>query len=250
MKTTPARPPVRRRKVKEPEPSTELERLLAAIGIPLTHSAILDQALTHRSCTRERGEDELQSNERLEFLGDAVVQFIISALLYEQYPHWSEGDLTRARSAIVSRDPMTKAAERLNLGRHLKLGKPEDEAGGRDRPSILSSAYEAVAAAVFLAAGTEAAGEFVRRTLGPEIDSIESIDLLGDCKTQLQEKCQAVFHLTPTYAITGSEGPAHHLLFTADALLDGKVLASGVGRSKKDAEQDAARNALASAFHG
>jgi len=202
--------------------------------------------MLHRSYTREQGHEEPENNERMEFLGDAVVQFAVSLLLYERYPRWSEGQLTRARATVVSREPLYRAAERVGLRDHMKLGRAEKRLEGRAGISILASAFEAVAAAVYLTAGMEAVFRLVRQSLSQEMDSVESAGNQTDYKTHLQESCQSAWHKTPTYRTVGETGPAHDRTFTAEALLDGEILGTGAGASKRDAEQAAARHALES----
>ena len=224
--------------------SHPLSRLARSLGIPDNQTAWLEQALTHRSYTREQGEEERESNERLEFLGDAIAQLIVSMILYERYPRWTEGQLTRARSSIVSREPMRRAAVRIRLGQHLKLGKTEDELGGRERASILSSAFEAVVAAAYLTSGVDTAARLIRGALDEELQTVDSSLHHLDYKTRLQELCQARIHLTPCYRMVGSTGPEHERYFTSEVLIGDEVLGTGAGRSKKDAEKAAARAAL------
>jgi ribonuclease-3 len=222
-----------------------LASLASSVGVPADQTAWLDLAVTHRSYTREQGAEERDSNERLEFLGDAVAQLVVSLMLYERYPRWTEGQLTRARSAVVSREPMYRAGMRLNLGNYLKLGKAEDEGEGRMRPSIVSSAFEAVIAAVYLTSGITAAEQVIRVCLDKELNEVESIRNRSDAKTHLQEVAQARFRQTPIYRTTDVSGPDHARVFTAEVLIDGQAHGSGVGASKKEAEQAAADQALA-----
>ena len=228
----------------------EIAELAARLGIPQDQTAWLEHALTHRSFTRERDEEARESNERLEFLGDAVVQLAVSILLYERYPRWSEGELTRARAAVVSREPMLKAALRLGLGRYIRLGKTEENLGGRERPSILSTCFEAVVAAVYLTLGMEAASGFIESSLDEELEAVQSVGARTDFKTQLQEVCQAQRHITPVYRLIETAGPAHEREFTAEVLIESERRGSGTGRSRKDAEQAAAREALKTVLPG
>ena len=165
-------------------------------------------------------------------------------MLYERYPRWSEGQLTRARSAVVSRDPMVHAATRVGIGEYLRLGKAEEEQGGRSRPSILSSAFEAVIAAVYLTSGMEAASSLIEMALGEELEAVQSAGNRADFKTRLQERCQADVHLTPIYHTVGTAGPDHDRVFTAEVRVADELQGRGTGKSKKDAEQEAAREAL------
>jgi ribonuclease III len=222
-----------------------LEALARRLGVPTGETAWLEHALTHRSYTREHGQEERESNERLEFLGDAIIQLAVSLLLYERYPRWTEGQLTRARSAVVSREPLVQAANRLNLGAYLRMGRTEDDLGGRSRPSILATAFEAVIAAVYVTSGMPATTALIRSVLEDELENAQGAGLQSDYKTRLQETCQAQRRLTPVYRTISAAGPDHARVFRAEVLVGGIVWGEGSGASKKDAEQDAARIALA-----
>jgi ribonuclease-3 len=202
------------------------------------HLDLLRQALTHRS----RGERSPQGdNERLELLGDAVVALVILEHLYRTQPDLTEGELTKLKAHYVNRTSLAVAAKALGLGEMLTMASGELAAGGRDRPSTLADSFEAVLAAIYLARGLEAAREFVHRELMTRVDTTE----VWDHKSRLQEWCQANRKQTPTYRTADIAGPAHQREFRCEALLGDEVLADGIGRSKKEAEQRAAETALA-----
>ena len=209
----------------------------ASLGLE-SHLDLLRQALTHRS----RGERSPQGdNERLELLGDSVVALVILEHLYRTQPDLTEGELTKLKAHYVNRTSLAVAAKALGLGEMLTMASGEMAAGGRDRPSTLADAFEAVLAAIYLARGLEPAREFVHRELLTRVDTSE----VWDYKSRLQEWCQANRKQTPTYRTADVAGPAHDRQFRCEALLGEEVLADGTGRSKKEAEQRAAETALA-----
>jgi ribonuclease-3 len=195
---------------------------------------LLQQALTHKSAGN--GMD----NERLEFLGDAVLEIIITEHLYRHFPEYAEGQLTLARVEAVSEPTLAEAARRLGLGKQLRIARGEEASGGRDRPSILSDAFEAVVAALYLSLGMEETREFVLAQIGGALGELNA----RDHKSRLQEYTQENYHATPTYRIVEQIGPPHDRAFVAEVILSGKVLGRGTGRSKKIAEQAAAEEAL------
>jgi len=198
--------------------------------------------MAHRSwCAENDGEE---SNERLEFLGDAVLGWVIADIAYRRFEAVPEGHLTDLRKSVVNAVALAQVAEELEIGPHLLLGKGEAAAGGAEKPSILSDAFEAVLGAVYLDGGTEAAYAMVERHVGPRMaDTIDGLDQL-DHKTQLQELCARSGSGSPVYEIT-SVGPDHAKVFTAKAFVAGDVVGEGRGRSKKAAEQAAAEEAVA-----
>ncbi len=202
--------------------------------------ALLAQALTHKSAGT--GAD----NERLEFLGDAALEIIVTEHLYHAFPDYTEGQLTSARIAAVSEPTLAEAARRLGLGERLILSEGERRAQGRQRPSILSDAFEAVVAAIYLSLGMDAARRFVLGQLGEALGRMHE----RDYKTQLQELTQRRYRSTPTWRIVEESGPPHHRSFRAEAMLDGRVVGAGEGLSKKSAEQVAARQALHALANG
>jgi ribonuclease-3 len=206
--------------------------------------ALLELALTHKSLLGDTSDGLGESNERLEFLGDAVLGTIIAVYLYNRHPEWAEGDLAKARSRIVCEDALAQAAAEIDLGSHIAMGKGEEQSGGRERPSSLSNAMEAVIGAIYVDAGIEAARDFVLDVLGRQIRAVETAATDNDFKSRLQELCQARFHSTPSYRIVEEEGCDHAKTFFAEVAAGERVLGRGSGRSKKDAEQAAACEAL------
>jgi ribonuclease III len=218
----------------------DVEALAERLGHRFREPALLRQALAHRSwCAEHPGTD---SNERLEFLGDAVLGWVVADLVYREHEKLPEGKLTDLRKAVVNASALADAAEEIGLGDALLLGKGEAAAGGRRKPSILSDALEAVFGAVYLDGGTGAAYDVIDRLIGPRIVDAEAA--LGglDHKTNLQELSARLFELAPAYDLRES-GPDHAKTFFADVRIDGTVWGRGEGRSKKLAEQAAAREA-------
>lgn len=224
--------------------SRDRKDLQAAIGYTFRDGALLRAALTHSSYAHERREAAGGDNERLEFLGDAVIGLAAARYLCEQFPEAEEGELTRTRAVLVREKWLAAAAGRLGLGDFLLLGKGEEKMGGRSKPSILSGAVEAVAGAVFLDGGWEAAYDLVT-LLFRDAPATGEIDLrAGDAKTGLQELCQKHCRLEPHYRVLSQSGPAHRPSFRVAALLGEEVLAEGSGTSKQKAEQNAAASAI------
>jgi ribonuclease-3 len=205
---------------------------------------LLERALTHRSSAHEAATGP-GDYERLEFLGDALLGLLVAEWLLDLHPEANEGQLTRLMAAVVSTRPLARTARDLGLGDALRWGRGEDESGGRDKPSLLSDAFESVLAAVYLDGGIRPARAFVRRHLKAQVVAAGGARDLGeDFKTRLQELAQARWRLTPRYRLAGSTGPDHARTFSAEVLIDGRVAGRGEGSSRKDAEQDAARRAL------
>lgn len=202
---------------------------------------LFELALVHRSYAYENG--GIPTNERLEFLGDAVLQIIVTEHLYLTYPDLPEGRLAKLRAAVVSASALAEVARELNIGRLIKLGRGELTTGGRDKTSILADALEAIIGAIFLSEGMAAASAFVHRFVDARISSAASLGARLDPKTELQERCAAAGYAAPQYRITDS-GPDHDKTFTAEAVIDGRVLGRGVGASKRHAEQRAAAEAV------
>ncbi|HXY93495.1 MAG TPA: ribonuclease III [Acidimicrobiia bacterium] len=215
-------------------------RLQLAIGWTFRDPTLLELALTHRSYCAERGIDE--SNERLEFLGDSVLGFVVTTFVYEEYPTLPEGELAKLRAVVVSSETLARLASDFDVGAALRLGKGEDASGGRAKPSILADAMEAVIAAVYLDGGLEAARAVVLGALESEIREQAAGPGGGDYKTRLQELAAQLLDQLPRYQVR-HEGPDHSKRFFATVLLRGTVYGTGEGRSKKAAEQGAAREA-------
>ena len=212
------------------------------LGYTFENPALLENALTHSSCANEsRG--KLQSNERLEFLGDSILGMVVADHLYRNHPDLPEGELTRVRAALVCEESLVEVAEELHLGEYLRLGKGEEAGGGRKRPSIQADAVEAVLAAVYLDGGIGSARKIVRRYI--LCREIEGLNSPRDYKTALQELVQRESGQVLKYRLTGEEGPDHNKRFFVEVDLNGSTVGAGTGHSKKEAEQMAAKAAIA-----
>ncbi len=222
----------------------DLDSLQKNLGVCFENASHLQQALAHRSYLNEASDSAMQSNERLEFLGDALLGLAVAGELYHRLPDSAEGDLTRIRSALVRTDTLARVARSLNLGDCLYMGKGEEETGGRNRQRNLACALEAVIGAVFIDRGFEVAWEFVLRMLASEFEPAISGKLGRDPKSELQEIVQAQKQQLPIYQVVDSIGPDHEKIFTIEVLVDSVLLGRGTGKSKRGAEQEAARVAL------
>lgn len=205
------------------------------------------EALRHGSWLHENRPPEggLRSNERLEFLGDAVLGVCVAQRIWDRFPGSSEGELTRRRAALVKADSLAQVARALGLGELLLLGRGEERSGGREKQNLLADALEAVVAAVYLSNGLPRTQAVVDRLLAPLVEQADSGLLGADFKTELQEKLQAAFRLAPTYNLLDAPGPQHARIFEVEVLFQGRSLGRGTGRTKKEAEQAAARAGLA-----
>ena len=219
----------------------KLEELENKLGYHFHDRRLLEHALCHSSYANERHWDRLQNNERLEFLGDAVLELATSEFLYQNYPTMPEGEATRTRASIVCEQTLALCARDLGLGEWLRLGKGEELTGGRDRDSITSDAMEALLGAIYLDGGFANAKEFVHHFI---LNDIEHKKLFYDSKTILQEQIQSETEEPIHYELVKEEGPDHNKRFTVNVMLKEKVLGSGSGRTKKAAEQEAAYRAL------
>ena len=208
------------------------------LGYEFKDPSLLETALTHSSYANEFS---CPSNERLEFLGDALLGCVVSVLLYKKYPSYTEGDLSKIRSRVVSGANFAKYAEMLDLGEQIRLGKGEESTGGRERQSNNANAFEALIGALYLDAGYEKTFEVVSRLFG---EAIEEDDLPRDSKTRLQEVSWSVFGKTPEYRVLSEEGPPHERTFTVEVRISSDLTGTGKGRSKRQSEQSAARDAL------
>ena len=221
--------------------------LESSLDYHFTDHGLLLRALTHSSfaneCAATRKERFQVDNERLEFLGDAVLQITVSEWLFEEYPRVAEGRLTQRRSAIVNADALATVAGTLALGALLRIGVGEERSGGRERASNLADALEALLGAVFLDGGFDAARAVVRRIFAERVSEVSSGTIKGP-KSRLQEWTQAQHHVTPEYELIGSVGPAHAASFLVEVRVLDVVTGKGEGRSKQDAEKAAARHAL------
>jgi ribonuclease-3 len=216
------------------------------IGHSFRDQALLDQALTHKSYVNEAKHKHLKHNERLEFLGDAVLTLVISEHLAAMFPESTEGDLSKLKARLVSEVSLAAASRRLDLGALLRLGRGEELTQGREKPSILANTLEAVVAALYLDAGLEVARKFVLRIFSNELHDVQEPGgpALYDYKTRLQEWCQKEHDTLPHYVIVRESGPDHQKTFEVQLTVRGDVLGVGMGRTKKEAEQMAAKQAL------
>lgn len=222
-----------------------MEELEKKLGYTFRDPSLLQGALYHSSYANEHRGQHIASNERLEFLGDAVLGFVAAEHLYRKHPDLPEGDLTRIRAALVCEDSLYEVAQSLELGSHLLLGRGEEQGGGRQRPSILADATESVFAAVYLDGGMDAACDLIHRVLLDKEREEQVEERRRDYKTELQELVQRKSDQILRYELTGSSGPDHAKEFSFRVTLNGAEIGQGTGRSKKEAEQAAARSALA-----
>lgn len=204
---------------------------------------LFEQAFIHRSYLNEVKE-HLNSNERLEFLGDSVLSFVVSKYLYLNYPNFNEGILTNLRSMLVNTKTLADVARELEFGKLLKLSKGEEESKGRENSSLLADCFEAFVGALFLDQGSEVVSEFISEVLLPRTEVFLEKKALKDPKSLLQESIQARKQISPIYKVLKEEGPPHKRTFTVGAYLEDTLLGTGTGRSKQDAEKNAANQAL------
>ena len=227
-----------------PAAVSPFDSLQIRLGYSFRDENLLRLALTHPSVAHEQGA-AVQHNQRLEFLGDAVLQLILTGELYEKFPATGEGPLTKARAQMVNRRALAQQGRRLGLGQHLILSRGEDASGGRERPSALADAFEALLGAIFLDAGFDAARDFVLRQFREEFGELEVIPNLENPKGELQETLQANSTEAPQYQLESVSGPDHDRLFESAVYHQGVELGRGKGKSKKEAESQAALAALA-----
>ncbi|MBO0995472.1 ribonuclease III [Bacillus sp. SD088] len=213
------------------------------IGIQFQNERLLKQALTHSSYVNEHRKKNYEDNERLEFLGDAVLELTISQYLYKKFPTISEGELTKLRASIVCEPALVEFANELEFGDAVLLGKGEEMTGGRARPALLADAFEAVIGALYLDQGLDKVVALLEKVVYPKVDA-GAFSHAMDFKSQLQEVVQKDGTRTLSYQILQEVGPAHNRIFISQVSLEGKILGEGKGRSKKEAEQHAAQMAL------
>ncbi|HET8721604.1 MAG TPA: ribonuclease III [Nitrospira sp.] len=224
-----------------------LDALQSALDYQFTNPRLLQEALTHKSYVNEQRNAAATDNERLEFLGDAVLSLVVSERLATLLPHSPEGALSKHKARLVSESILAGVAKRLKLGSYLRLGRGEELSKGREKDSLLADAVEAVIAAVHLDGGLEASRRVVARLLRHEFSQVASQRHLpgeDDYKTQVQEWCQRRFDSLPSYAVVRETGPDHDKVFEVEIRVNGEVVGKGTGRSKKEAEQSAAKQAL------
>ncbi|MBI4618844.1 MAG: ribonuclease III [Desulfobacterales bacterium] len=222
----------------------KLKKLQNRISYKFKNLNLLDHALTHRSFANENQSQSLKDNERLELLGDSVLDVVITRLLMDRFPDYTEGDLSKARAAIVNEKSLSSIASNLELGDYLLLSKGEEITNGRGKDSILAASFEALVASIYLDRGFNKVFKVIARHFSPILAEEKKEGFYKDFKSQLQEYSQSFFKTTPRYVITGESGPDHDKTFQIDILINGKVVGKGLGKSKKEAEQKAAKGAL------
>lgn len=213
------------------------------LSLPIKDSRLVLRALTHRSFLNEHP-DALEDNERLEFLGDAVLDFVVGAWLYQHFPEMSEGEMTRLRASLVSTEKLGEFGAQIDIGRALRMGHGEEEGGGRKRMAMLCNAFEAVIGALYLESGVAAVENFMNPLLHSAVAEIRGGEGDRDPKSQLQEWAQARGHGAPHYSIVAESGPDHSKDFVVEVRVEGKTVGRGEGRSKQSASKAAARQAL------
>ncbi len=219
------------------------EKLQKQIGYNFKDINHLKKAFIHSSFANE-SKNKIESNERLEFLGDAVLELCMSIYLYDKFPSWAEGDLTRLRASTVCEGTLAKNARELELGKYMKLSKGEKNTGGFDRDSILSDCFESVIGAIYLDGGIEKAKLFVMKFLGNDVEELKHTYKISDYKSYLQEMIQENSLIPLEYILTRETGPAHNKLFEVEVFHNKKTLGKGVGKTKKEAEQKSALQAI------
>ncbi|MBI4367384.1 MAG: ribonuclease III [Deltaproteobacteria bacterium] len=226
------------------EEKQKLKRLEKLLGYSFRQRRHLKRALTHRSYANEMRLKATEHNERYEYLGDAVLELAVSHLLMEHFPTHPEGDLSKLRAAVVNEAQLAALARELQLGDYLYLGKGEEQTGGRDKPSLLSDALEAILGAIYLDRGFQKGFEVVKRQYKSVLQGVAIGQFIQDFKTKLQEESQSRFHTVPRYRLIRELGPDHSKTFEVHLFIEDRLYGHGKGASKKAAEQDAARQAL------
>jgi len=224
-----------------------LSEVQSSLGHVFHKPELLDEALTHKSFLQGNRDTAQKDNERLEFLGDAVLALVISEYIVSTFPEANEGELSKVKAFLVSRSSLAKVAKRMQLGDWLRLGRGEEATNGRQKSSLLANVLEAVIAAVYIDGGSDAAKMFILQALKPELADLGTITSgwhRGDYKSHLQELAHKKFDVTPDYRLFHESGPDHQKVFEVEVLIKGLVRGRGVGHTKKEAEQIAARQAL------
>jgi ribonuclease-3 len=223
----------------------EISELEEALGYRFKEIALLREALTHRSFVNEREGESLQHNESLEFLGDAVLGFLVSDRIFRLFPKRAEGELSKAKAHLVSAGNLVRLAETVKLGEFLRLGRGEEKTGGRKKRAILADAFEALLAAVYLDGGIQAADGLTGRLLAPCLEGLDPEQpFFGDFKSALQEQLHDLGRPAPAYQVVDEIGPDHRKTFVVQVIVDRRVVAQAPGSSKKEAQLEAARLAL------
>ena len=217
--------------------NNNINDLISKLNLDINNIGIIETALTHRSFNGT-------NNERLEFLGDAVIELLVSRYIYNKFPNEKEGILTSYRSALVKTDTLAKVSMNLGLGKYLKMSKGEEDSGGRDRVNILEDAFEALVGAIYLEKGLEYTDKFLYTNLYYILDEIIRDKLYINNKSQLQEISQSKYKSTPKYRVVKEEGPAHDKIFTVELLINKKPVSTGTGKSKQEAEENAAKEII------
>jgi ribonuclease III len=222
---------------------SDLQILQNKLGFSFNDSSLLQQAFTHSSYVNEHSGSAMTDNERLEFLGDAVLNIVVTEEIYNRFEHFSEGKLTEIRSILNREETLSQMADNLNLGEHLQMSKGEKASGGDLKKSNLANTFEALIGAIYLDRGIDYARSFILNSLEPHLVSIENGDYSTNYKGLLQEYTQGQYKKLPAYHTVNSEGPDHEKTFTVEVSLDDKTLARGYGKSKRSAEMSAAEKA-------
>jgi len=222
----------------------EVEKLEKSISYKFKNKEFINEALTHRSYLNENPTWKVSHNERLEFLGDAVLELVVTEILYRKYPNSAEGQLTSFRAALVNYQMLAEVSKVIELENSLLLSKGESKDMGRARDVILANAIEALIGAIYLDGGYDSAKNFIEKFVMAKLEEVVEKGLYKDAKSLLQEKTQANQKVTPIYRVISEEGPDHKKVFTVGVYLADKLVASGQGMSKQDAEVDAAKKAL------
>ncbi|WKZ31285.1 MAG: ribonuclease III [Candidatus Dojkabacteria bacterium] len=222
----------------------ELLEFSAKIGVTFNDLALLNEALTHRSFLNENRSGPQSNNERMEFLGDAVLELIVSEHLFHAYTDHPEGDLTSFRAATVKTESLAEESRKIEAGKYLQMSKGEEATGGKDKDYLLANVYESILGAIYMDQGYEACKKFVEATLLPKITNIVENRLDIDSKTKFQEVAQRMYRITPTYKLITAEGPDHEKQFTMAVMVGKHEMGQGTGPSKQKAEESAATEAL------
>jgi len=224
--------------------SKDIKELEGGLGYPFRNRQLLLDALTHKSFHHEKPRKAQSYNERLEFLGDSVLALVIVEYVYRSDTELTESEMSKIKSHLVKGSLLSEIAAELSLGEYLRLGRGEEDTGGRRKRSILADALEAVFGAVYLDGGFETAREVILRLFGERIGNVISSGEYHDYKTELQEKSQTLYGVLPEYRLVGQEGVEHRKIFTVEVVIGGRRLGRGTGKSKKEAQTAAAREAL------
>jgi len=213
-------------------------------GMKFKSLETLKTALTHTSYANEKGLPHSRSNERLEFLGDSILGFVIAEELFKRFPENPEGSLAKAKAILASEEVLSRLSKELKIGEFLFLGKGEELTGGRERDSILADVFEAIVASIYLECGMDAVRKFINFLFEDKYEKAINEELVHDSKTKLQELTQKKYRILPKYSVVDQYGPPHNLTFIVEVSVNGKVFGRGSGKSKKEAEQKAAQQAL------